>query len=74
MGSRRDTHGVYRPWYSPQLLPNEGAHGTEDCFLAFVPCFLGDSFFWDGFLVLRRDGQYTHYVKSKVSKKNPTTG
>src|SRR5206468_11741392 len=24
MGPRRDTHGVYRPWYSPQLLPIEG--------------------------------------------------
>ena len=48
----RDTHGVYRPWYSPQLLPIEGAHGTNNPFLALVPYFLGDSFSEVGRLVL----------------------
>src|SRR5437867_282736 len=45
IGSRRDTHGVYRPWYFPQLLHIEWAHGIEGRFLVFVPYFLGDSFF-----------------------------
>src|SRR4051812_34283079 len=52
MGPRRDSHHVYRPWYFPQLLPIEGAHGTVGRFLAFVSYFLGDSFFLGGSLVL----------------------
>src|SRR5437867_2225097 len=44
-GSRRDTHGVYRPWHSAQILPIEAAHETEGRFLAFEPYFIGDSFF-----------------------------
>ena len=49
LGPRRDTHDVYRPWYFPQLLPIERAHETGDHFLAFVPYFDENSFFWDGF-------------------------
>ena len=35
MGPHRDTHGVYRSWYSPQFLPIEGAFGIEDSFYSF---------------------------------------
>ena len=52
-GTPPDTDGVYQSWYSPQLLPIEGAYGTEGSFLAFVPYFLGYSFFSGvGLLVL----------------------
>ena len=44
-------HGIPpgHPWCLPAMVfsttsPQWRAHGTEDCFLAFVPCFLGDSF------------------------------
>jgi len=39
-GLRRDASGIYRSWYFSQLLPIEGAHGTEGRFLAFVPYFV----------------------------------
>ena len=45
MGPRRDTNAVYGPWYAPQLLSIEGAHWTVGSFLAFLPYFLGNSFF-----------------------------
>ena len=42
-----DTHGVYRPWYYPQFLPIEGAHGSKS-FFSFRATLSWKFIFWVG--------------------------